>query len=504
MQGAGAMPTRPRIGRTALLVPLLAVLSPWGCGDEGSGGGDIDDGGGAGGWGDGSGGGDGMGAPPGGDVGATPGGAQDIAYARELIADGQVPPADSISVEGLLSEHDLPTQGPPCESLLCSRPALGVLPSIETGELTYWLHLGMVSGLPADRLRPPLDLVVAIDTSDAMSIDMSETTEAVVQLIHKLDSRDRLAVLAFTDRVRELHPLGPVTDADALEAEVRGLEAGGDWDIEAATRRAYEIAAASPSPDRLERVMIFSCGYPQVDGSDEFSQQVQAAAARQVGLSFFGVLLGYDDALGDLLGVARGGAYYYLSDLERVTEVFDRDFDFMVTPLAYDLSFDLAIAPGFRIDRLYGIPGDEEGEARAGFDVATAFASRRRGGMVARLSRVDPHQTEVGEVSLSYTPEPALGWTEPEEQSGAIVVPWSDDGPHNDGVGVQKAALLVNQAEGMISACEKFARGDVDGARSVLEALLALMEPEADKLDDEAIDAEVALVTRLLANMDTP
>ena len=135
---------------------------------------------------------------------------------------------------------------------------------------------------------------------------------------------------------------------------MRALRAGGGWDVQRAANHAFAIAGSSPADDRLERVMVLSCGYPGVnaDRSDEFSQLVMQHGGNLVGLSFFGVLLGYDGGLGDLLGKARGGSYYYLDSLERTIEVFDRDFDFMVTPLAYDLRMALDVGDGFRLERI--------------------------------------------------------------------------------------------------------------------------------------------------------
>ncbi len=476
------------------LAALLAlVIAPGGLAACDVGGAAIDDG-----FGDGAGaGGDG------GDLGATPGGAKDIAFAREMIAMGEVPPADAISVEGLLSEHDLPTVGDPCESALCSRPALGVAPSIETGQRTYWIHLGMTSGLDADFQRPPLDVVVAIDKSSSMGVDMAETTEAVARMIGKLRQEDRIAIFAFDDDIHDLHELGPVGDADDLTARVRALRADGGWEMAKAAEHAFAIVASSPADDRLERVMFLSCGYPPVDsdGSDPFSQLVLRYGADLVGTSFFGVLLGYDGGLGDLLGKARGGSYYYLDSLERIVEVFDRDFDLMVTPLAYDLLLSLDVGAGFELERVYGVPGDDAGEPRAEIGVATAFPSRDRGGIVARLSRVDPDIADIGSVTLSYRPEPALGWSKAEEQIAPIAVPWGEDGDDYQSTGVRKAALLVNQAEGMIEACTRHHAGDSAGARSLLQQLLELMRPEAEDLAEDAIAAEVALVEKLLANL---
>src|SRR4029453_11169551 len=70
----------------------------------------------------------GGGGAGGGSLGITPGGAKDIGYARDAIKHGRVPEANTITVEGLLSEHDIPVEGGECKALLCARPALGGAP----------------------------------------------------------------------------------------------------------------------------------------------------------------------------------------------------------------------------------------------------------------------------------------------------------------------------------------------------------------------------------------
>ena len=256
---------------------------------------------------------------PGGNYGVTPGGAQDIGYARDLIAQGGVPLAADIAIEGLLSEHDIAPLGPACDSPMCARPALARGLDLATGTMAYWLHLGMTSGLSrTEFIRPPLDVVVAIDKSSSMSIDMAETNEAVTRLIDNLREDDRLAILSFDSDVQTIKEFGPVGDRNALKAEVEAIVAGGSWDIERATGAAYDILGQQASSDeRLRRVMLFSCGYPALstDGRDPFSMQVRNGALEGVGMSFFGVLLGYDSQLADLLGAQMGGAFYYLESL---------------------------------------------------------------------------------------------------------------------------------------------------------------------------------------------
>lgn len=447
---------------------------------------------------------------PGSTIGATPGGAQDIGLARATIAAGGVPSADSFLVEGLLSEHDLSLEGPECDSLLCARPALGVAPSLETGEIEYWVQLGMSSGIKmADFERPPLDVVLLIDRSASMNIDMVQTTQAAARFVEQMNPRDRLAVLAFNNSVETLHSAGPVEDAQALIDEIRGLRASGGSNLMSGMQAAYRVAhGMGHDPNRLRRVVVLSCGYPDAGSTSagSFSDLVAGGGQSGIGLTFIGVLLGFDHALANTLSQERGGSYIYLTDLDRVTEVFDEDFDFMMTPLGYDLNFRFDVGNGFELARLYGIPGDDNGDPRTEFQVTTVFASRGGGAIVARLGRIGDSNglSAIAKMNLAYAPEPAVGWSDPENQEVDIMFDSAvleGDAAHYEQNAVRKTVALVNQAEELRRACDAYHTGEVVEAIAIAERLHTYLAGEAEVLGDPDLDTEVALVARLIENM---
>jgi Ca-activated chloride channel family protein len=438
--------------------------------------------------------------------GVDTGGAQDISAAREIIEQGGVPSPEMITVEGLLSEHDVPTSGAPCNSPLCVRPATGIAPSLETGALERWVHIGLTTGVDlATWQRPPIDLVIAIDKSSSMSGDLVETTEAAARLIGQLRSDDRVEVFAFDNAIHVVHPLGAVSDTAALQASVRGLVAGGEWNINLAIDRAYEDLAEA-TPGRIRRVVIESCGYPYIapDFSDPVSTTIRARGAEGIGITFVGILLGYSGDLAALLGQSNGGNYYYTSTLESVTSFFDVDADYLLTPVAYDLALALNLSTNWKLDRMYGIPGNADGTPADGYDIATAFFSHRRGSVVARLSYTGngAPPPAAASVSLSYRPEAALGWTTAEDQTiDAMTGSPEPDGTYYGTAGVRKAVALVNMAVRMISACTTWKEGDHVAARAGIDELEQYLIGEQTALADPEMDAEVALVHKLAENM---
>src|SRR5215208_6216882 len=104
----------------------------------------------------------------GGDFGATPGGVKDMHLARDLIAQGTVPPAAALLVEGMFSEHDLGLTGAPCALPLCLRAAGGVAPDLD-GHPRGWLQIGMSSAIDSSTWQPPpTTYVMTVDVSGSM------------------------------------------------------------------------------------------------------------------------------------------------------------------------------------------------------------------------------------------------------------------------------------------------------------------------------------------------
>jgi Ca-activated chloride channel family protein len=444
------------------------------------------------------------------ELGATPGGAQDNGLARDQIDDGLVPQPADVTVEGMLNDHDLPLEAPACERDFCIRAAYGIAPALDTGRSAVFVQMGFASGIdPATFTRAPLNLAVVVDRSGSMEGEkLNSVKQALSRLIDQLDERDRLAIVLFDDRVDLLWESAPVTDREAVRARLSDIWARGSTDMAAGLRAGFaQVDLNGGRAGVADRVMVFTDAMTNTGDTDTetFVSLASDYATRGVGLTVFGVGIDLNQDLVLAISKLRGGNYYYLKDAARIAGVFDEDFDYLVTPLAYDLRFRLEPKPGFRIAQVYGYSSWPAGSGAVEIEVATVFLSRKHGAMVARLE-TDGSSWPLGkpplaELSLSYQSRDGETVTEALTAAYSADEALRDDSVFYSQRAVRKTVALINAALGMKRACELFWQGNAAAAEELLRQTRELLLAEAAELEDAEVRGESDDVQQLLDNV---
>ena len=446
------------------------------------------------------------------DMGATPGGSQDNGLAQDQIDRGLVPQAADITVEGMLNDHDLPLEAPPCERDFCIRAAYGIAPALDTERSAIFVQMGFSSGIDETTFkRSPLNLAVVVDRSGSMEGDkLNAVKQALSRLIDQLDGRDRLAIVMFDDRVDVLVESTPVESRDAIKAKLSDIWARGSTDMASGLRTGFAQVALNGGGEGVsDRVMVFTDAMTNTGDTDTetFIALANDNAQRGVGLTVFGVGTDLNQDLVLAISKLRGGNYFYLKDAAKISTVFDVDFDYLVTPLAYDLRFHLEPKDGFHIAAVYGYSAWQAGSSAVEIDVATVFLSRNHGAIVARLeadgSTWPLGKPPLAELTLQY--ESRAG----EIVSDAITAAYSSDEALRDTTvfysqrAVRKTVALVNTAIGEKRSCELFWQGSRDEAKDLLQETVDLLVAEAAEIEDAELTGEAQDAQTLLDNMTT-
>ena len=445
---------------------------------------------------------------PTGSMGVTVGGAQDIGYARQIIESGGVPDSGYIVAEGIYSEHDIPTPTGECVDQICLALGYGYATAVDDSSSDLFIQLGMTSTIrPEEFHRPHLQLALVIDHSGSMSGgSMEAVREALHRLVAKLTPEDEISIVEFDDEATLLMAPQRVTNVARIDRIIDGIEPDGSTDIEAGLALGYSQIAALPDRDGWsKRVMLFTDAMPNIGRTDResFAVMTQWYADRKIGLTAFGVGIDFGQELVYHISKLRGGNFFFLESPDKIRSVFDTEFDYLVTPIAYDVEITVATPPGARLKQCYGLPGWKPGDRNAELHIPTLFLSSRRGAIVLRYE-YEAQQlasgADLGTASIRYasldnaTVDRRLALT---HAGGSIA--HGDD--YYSQEGTRLAVALTNVYLALRGACALHAAGSKAEALDLLARGIAAATHANTTLNDSGLAREIALMQKLSSNI---
>jgi Ca-activated chloride channel family protein len=493
----------------------------------------------------------------GGDVGLAAGGAKDIATFRRNVEEGYLPIPESLSYEGLFYNYYFDTGGDgSCSSTFCPTYSPAVTADPLSGETERYLTVGLNSGIAtADFDRKKLNLVVVLDISGSMSAsfdqyyydrfgnrrEVEEPTDrekiavardALVSLTEQLRPGDRLGVVLYNNDSAVAKPLRPVeaTDMDAIRDHIQeDIRAGGGTNLDAGLADATELLSEYSDADQSSyenRMIVLTDAMPNLGDttSGGLRGELEANAENNIHATFVGIGVDFNAELVDELTAVRGANYYAVHSAEEFERRLGEEFEYMVTPLVFDLQLELD-AEGYDIEKVYGSTAAEEATGQL-MSVNTLFASpseggKARGGVV--LVQVD-RQSEDATMTLRASWEGRDGTA----RETASEIEFPSGGPEQfANTGVRKAVLLSRYADllkrWMVYERDQQAVEVKDGIEVLPEEMLGRWEQQSDPLTvtppyderirqfeqyfrekmsaigDEELDQELAMLEGILA-----
>ncbi len=428
-------------------------------------------------------------SPEGANLGATPGGAQDIGYARDRVAAGEIPHPNTFTPEGLFSEHDLPlTPQGRCRQLLCVGGESMPVQLLAQSEVTHLAQLGFSSGLTSDYRRPPLSLVAVVDRSGSMSgqpLDL--VRKSLTEVASHLRPGDKLSIVGYHSTAHIVLPPTPVNQRAAINRAIASLQTEGATALEDGLALGFAVAKkAARGFKGTSRVMLFTDERPNVGRTDAagFMAMAQSASRQGIGLTTIGVSTHFGAELAQKVSSVRGGNLFFFPDADNMQAKFRDEFDTMVTELAYDLQLRVSPAQGMKIAGVYGIPGKAlkwQGKTLE-LTISTIFLSKKKGAIFIAFAPDSgaflPGQgiaqgASVGTATLRYEDRKHNGFN---DRVGFKVGTRATVGQ-----GLRRGSLLVNQVTALKRATElHHDHNDQEGAYQLVRALSTLMRRTGD------------------------
>ena len=160
--------------------------------------------------------------------------------------------------------------------------------------------------------------------------------------------------------------------------------------------------------------------------------------------TFIGIGVDFNTELIEYITKIKGANYYSVHSAGQFKERMDEEFEFMVTPLVFDLDLRLE-ADGYQIEKVYG--GPEANEATGDLmHVNTLFPSKQvdgevRGGLVLLKLKKTSEDTHLV-LKVSYEDR------NNEQDSSEATIDLEDESPEFfDNSGIRKGVLLARYAD---------------------------------------------------------
>ncbi|MDS0284082.1 vWA domain-containing protein [Haloarcula onubensis] len=404
-------------------------------------------------------------------VGLAAGGAKDVTNFRENVKNGYTPEPEAISDEGLFYDYYFETgERTATDSLFAPRYAAAVSDHPLTGETEQYLSVGLDSTLSVEEFeRPRLDLVAVLDVSGSMSsafdqyyydeqgrqreaesgseTKLAAATQSLCALTEQLHAEDRLGVVLYNHRAHVAKPLRDVgaTDMPAIRQHIRDIAAGGSTNMEDGFEAAVDMLADGTTSHDLERRVIFMTDMmPNTGqtGANELTELFADAAADGIHTTFIGMGLDANAELADTVSGIRGANHYFIHSADEFEQRLGEEFDYMVTPLVYNLDLELD-ATGYEVEAVHGSPSADDASEQL-MHVGTLFPSAKQDGQ----ARGGVILVRLTQTAADATLELQASWTERDgaEQTERVAVSMPEDGASFAHDGVRKAVALARYA----------------------------------------------------------
>ncbi|MBN2238685.1 MAG: VWA domain-containing protein [Dehalococcoidales bacterium] len=414
-------------------------------------------------------------------IGFSTGGAKDVGNFRENIENGYLPLPTDITYEGLFYDYYFDTgEDEPCEKLFCPSYSFAVTRDPFSSETEYYLSVGLNSGMKeSDFERKDLNLVVVLDISGSMKspfdsyyydrygtghavedVDFRDekidiATESITALIDHLTEDDLFGLVVFNKDARTVRQLEPVdySETRKLKSQILNLEAYGSTHLSAGMELATEMfdELEGVSQEKYENRIIFLTDAMPNTGDTSSSGLLEMArdnADNHIHTTFIGIGVDFNTELVQSIMDMPGANYYSVHSSRQFEERMDDEFEYMVTPLIFDLKLRMQ-ADGWKIEKVFGSPEADEATGNL-MTVNTLFPSSKsggetRGGLI--LLKLKEYG-EGGDIRLTTTYEDRNG----NRDGSTAIFRINGEGPeYFDNTGIRKGVLLTRYANLMKS-----------------------------------------------------
>ena len=378
-------------------------------------------------------------------IGFSVGGSKNVNNFRENIKNGYFPISTDITYNGLFYDYYFETgDKKTSEEMFYPSYSTAVSKDPISSNSEYYMTVGLNSNIKqSDFKRKKQNIVVLLDISGSMESSLNSyyydnsllskfmdnkskmqlANESVNLMIDELKDDDRLAMVLFDDDAYLAKNFNLIKDTDIskLKNHILEIEACGGTNFEKGYKKATELFSNELLDDKEydNRIIVITDAMPNMGTTNksELSKYIESNSEKGIYTSFIGVGVDFNTEVIESLSNVKGANYYSISSSKQFKKILGEEFDYMVTPLVFDLNLNFE-SDGYEIDKIYGTDSQDKSYGNI-MKVNTLFPSK---------------------LNVSYTDRDG------NQHTNSQVVEFNKDDEYYENTGIRKAICLTRYA----------------------------------------------------------
>lgn len=376
-----------------------------------------------------------------------------------------------------------------------------VLSTSKPGSVYLRLNLKSLSAAKSER-RPPVNVAVVIDRSGSMQGErIVAAKEGARVALKRLSSDDTVSLVSYNHDVDVMSPAAPLRNSrDKLLEAIDTLRADGTTGLYAGVKEGGRQVEQFVSDNNINRVILLSDGLANVGPSTpgELAELGRKLASKGISVSTIGLGLDYNEDLMQRLAAASDGNHVFVERPSDLAEIFDREFGDALSVSARDITITIECKLGFKPMRILGRDGSIDGD-KVTLKLNQLQADYERY-VVVELQAPEGRSegtADVADVTVTYID---LDKGSPARAEAKPSVRFSSNAKEvEEGVNKPVMSQVTQQiaTEKSEKAVELRDKGDIDGARKVLEENAMYLKQSRDVYASGAAPAPTASIGAL-------
>lgn len=408
-------------------------------------------------------------------LGLSVGGSKNIDNFRENIKNGYFPISTDITYNGLFYDYYFETgKQRQSEDLFSPSYSMAISKDPISSKDEYYMTVGLNSNIKqSDFERKKQNIVVVLDISGSMESSLQSyyydegnsifsklkknkskmelANEAVNLMIDELNDDDRFGMVLFDDEAYLGKPLSLIGDTDikGIKEHILDIEARGGTNFEAGYKKGTDLFDDEllNNKEYDNRIIVITDAMPNVglSNKNDLFKYVESNSNKGIYTSFIGVGVDFNTEVIEKISNVRGANYYSISSKEQFKKILSEDFEYMVTPLVFDLSLNFESA-GYDIEKVYGTDSEDKSsgnimKVNTLFPSSTNENSESKGGVILlKLKKKDNQIDNKINLSVSYTDRNG------NKHSNSQDIEFNKNEEFYENTGIRKAVALTRYA----------------------------------------------------------